>query len=160
MKRKTIKTHIAVYPSDLQLSPAQQQLLAKAKRAIRDAYAPYSGFCVGAAVLLDNGKTIQGANQENAAYSVCLCAERVALANAAMRYPKAKAISIAISAKAPTKKIKEPVAPCGTCRQYMLEVENKNQQSIEVIMQGEEGQVYVVDTIQALLPISFDGSFL
>jgi len=160
MKKKTIKTTVEIYKDEQSLAVEDQQLMKKAKKALKLSYSPYSNFKVGAAVLLENGKTIVGSNQENAAYSVCICAERTALSEASSRFPKTAIVSIAVTAKAQGKKIKEPVSPCGVCRQYMLEVENRHQQPIKIVMQGEEGPVYIVPSIKSLLPLSFDGSLL
>lgn len=160
MKKKIIKTIIEVYSSESDLSPKDQKLMKRAHKALKDSYSPYSNFKVGAAVLLANGKTMVGSNQENASYPVCVCAERTALANASSRFPKIPVVAIAVTARAADKKIKEPVSPCGMCRQYILEVENRYKQSIRIIMQGEEGPVYIAPTANSLLPLSFDGSLL
>ena len=160
MKKKTIKTMIEVYANAKELPKADQQLMKKARKALKDSYSPYSHFKVGAAVLLENGKVVVGSNQENAAYSVCICAERTALSNASSRYPKVPVVAIAVTAEAQEKKTDEPVSPCGTCRQYISEVENRYKQPIKIIMQGVEGPVYVVPSIKSLLPLSFDGSLL
>jgi len=160
MKKLNIKTEIKVYESPDELPEKYQQLLALAHKSLKDAYAPYSKFQVGAALLLDNGEYIQGSNQENAAYPVCICAERVALSAAASLYPKVAIKAIAVTAKSPSIKIQQPISPCGTCRQFMSEVEDKHQQSFEVILQGEEGPIYVLNTAKDLLPLSFDASFL
>jgi len=160
MKKKTIKTSIDVYTDEKELSAEDQQLMKRAKKALKDSYSPYSNFKVGAAILLANGKTVVGANQEHAAYSVCICAERTALSSASSRYPGVPVLAIAVTAKAQEKKTDEPVSPCGTCRQYISEVENRYQENIRIIMQGVKGPVYVVSSIKSLLPLSFDGSLL
>jgi cytidine deaminase len=160
MKKKILKTTIDVYANEEELTAEDQQLMKQAKQALKDSYSPYSKFKVGAAVLLANGKTVVGSNQENAAYSVCICAERTALSNASSRYPKEPVLAIAVTAVSPVKKTDQPVSPCGTCRQYISEIENRYKQDIKIIMQGVEGPVYVVSSIKSLLPLSFDGSLL
>ena len=160
MKKITLKTEISAYESKDQMPIEYQELLALAHKSVEDAYAPYSKFKVGAGVLLSNGKLVAGSNQENAAYPVCICAERVALSAAASLYPKTPIVAIAVTAKSHRNKITQPISPCGTCRQFMSEVEDKHQQSFKVILQGESGPIYVFDSAKGLLPLSFDSSFL
>jgi len=160
MKKLTVKTEITVYESKKELPEDFKELLKLAHKSVKDAYAPYSKFKVGAALLLENGELIGGSNQENAAYPVCICAERVALSAAASLYPKVPIVAIAITAKSHRVKIKQPISPCGTCRQFMSEVEDKHQQSFKVILHGVSGPIYVVDSVKELLPLSFDSSFL
>ena len=160
MKKKMLKTVINEYPSEQHLAEEDQKLLLRARKALKKAYAPYSNFSVGAAILLANGKIIEGSNQENASYSICLCAERSALSSAAARYPKTPVMSIAITAKTKNKVLDVPVTPCGACRQYISEVENRYGQPMKIIMQGEIGKVYIAQSGQSLLPLSFDASFL
>lgn len=142
------------------LPQAEQELLAAAAQALDKAYAPYSNFYVGAAVLLDNGEVLSGANFENAAYPMCLCAERSALATAISTYPKAKILQMAIRVRNPQKPVLQPAAPCGACRQVMVEAEHRQQGDMQVLLQGESGPVYVLDSAKVLLPFYFDGSFL
>ena len=160
MKKLSIKTDISVYDTPEALADPLRELLALAHLSLADAYAPYSNFQVGAAVLLNNGIMLKGSNQENAAYSVCICAERVALSAAASQYPKVGVKAIAITARSPRTTIQQPISPCGTCRQFMVEVEDKLGQAFQVILQGEEGPIYVVDSAKDLLPLSFDASYL
>lgn len=135
-------------------------LLAKAKEALKAAYAPYSNFQVGAACLLDTGEIILGSNFENASYPLCLCAERVALASVHSQWTKNTVVKMAITAKSPEKIIDKPISPCGACRQVILEVEIKQSSPIKLILQGEQGEVLIFDTIKELLPMSFDAEFL
>jgi cytidine deaminase len=138
----------------------EQELLDAAAQALDKAYAPYSDFHVGAAVLLDNGEVLSGANFENAAYPMCLCAERSALATAISTYPQAKILQMAIRVRNPKKPVLQPAAPCGACRQVMVEAEHRQNGDIKVFLQGESGPVYVLDSAKVLLPFYFDGSFL
>ena len=123
------------------------------------AYAPYSKFKVGAAVLLKNGQTFVGSNQENAAYPSGLCAERVAIYQAATQYPDEEIEMIAISGSAqdPTA---FPVSPCGACRQSLSEYETKQKKLIPVYFMGAEGEIVQTESIKDLLPFLFDGSLM
>ena len=132
----------------------------EAKNAINSAYAPYSHFQVGAAILLANGKVVIGNNQENAAYPSGMCAERVAVWSAASRYPDVVIKKIAIAVKSKNQEIDQPVAPCGACRQSLLEYEVKQKEPIEVFFMGEIGKVIKANSLKDLLPFSFDQSFL
>lgn len=142
------------------LNQIEKELLAKAKEATKDAYAPYSNFQVGAACLLENGKIIKGSNFENASYPLCLCAERTALAAIHSQYTDQKVLSIAVTASNESKKIDQPISPCGACRQVILEFEKRQSAPIKLILQGESGPVLTFTSIKELLPLSFDGDFL
>jgi cytidine deaminase len=155
MKKIVIETEIACYDDPEQLAPDEKALLEKAVLAMQDAYAPYSHFKVGAAILLDNQQIQTGNNQENAAYPSGLCAERVAIFAAGALHPKARILKIAITAGSDHFTSDHPVAPCGACRQSMLEYELKQNQPIVVIMRGRTGKVYRVEGIRPLLPIFF-----
>lgn len=134
-------------------------LLNKAKEVRKNAYAKYSNFKVGAAILLDDGTIVVGSNQENAAYPSGLCAERVAIFSAAANYPFSKIIKIAVVAGKDEENT-EPVAPCGACRQVLLEYEVKQKQPIVFLFSGVKGKVIKLSTCRDLLPFSFDGSLL
>lgn len=121
----TLTSHIEVYTSANDLKKTDAELLQKAQKAVETAYAPYSNFNVGAAVLLENGKIIIGNNQENAAYPSSLCAERVAIYQASAIYPNVPVKAIAISCKAKGLLVNKPISPCGSCRQAISEYENK-----------------------------------
>lgn len=160
MKKIILETNITVYDAIAELPQEYQELLSLAHKSVADAYAPYSNFKVGAGVLLKNGKLLGGSNQENASYPVCICAERVALSAAASLYPETPVLAIAVTAKSPRLKILQPISPCGTCRQFMSEVEDKHQQVLKVILQGESGPIYLIDSAKGLLPLSFDARYL
>lgn len=155
MKIKSIQTEIEVYASKSELLPEERQLLERAEEARENAYAPYSNFKVGAAVLLENGEVVIGNNQENAAYPSGLCAERVAVYAAAAIHPNTRILKVAITAEAPTYTIMQPVAPCGACRQSLLEYELKQQSDIVMLLYGEKGEVYRVNGLKQLLPLYF-----
>ena len=160
MKEITISTKIKVYESAKELPVEYQNLLESARAARNQAYAPYSNFRVGAAALLDNGAVVQGANLENAAYSMCICAERTALGNAAMQHPGAAVRAIAVTVQSDKTAIAQPASPCGACRQVISETEDRQKKNMIVILQGSEGEVYWLDSGKALLPIGFHGGFL
>ncbi len=156
----TISSSFDVYPSADTLPDEDRELLAKAKKAVKSAYAPYSNFHVGAAILLQNGKTVIGNNQENAAYPSGLCAERVALFYANANYPKVGVKTIAVSVVSSHQIINEPVSPCGACRQVIAEYENLFESPIRIIMSGETGKIFVSESIENLLPFMFNKKHL
>jgi cytidine deaminase len=160
MKKIILKTTVKVFEEVTQLPDNFKNLMNLAHSAVKTAYAPYSNFFVGAAVLLENEEMIIGSNQENAAYSMCLCAERVALAAAASKYPGVPIKAIAITAKSNKNVIDQPVSPCGACRQSLCESELQHQSEVQILLQGETGPVYLFKTAKDLLPFSFDGSYL
>ena len=146
---------IEVLESASNLSAEDQALLKKAANALKDAYAPYSRFNVGAALLLKNGEIVIGNNQENVAYPSGLCAERVALFAAGAHYPDIPVKTIAILAQSDKVSIDEPLAPCGACRQVMCETENRYGQKIKVLLKGDADKIYVINSVSDILPLSF-----
>ncbi len=160
MKKVEIKTEITVYNSIEELPDEIKLLMNSAKEAKANAYAPYSKFRVGASFLLKNGITVSGNNQENAAYPSGMCAERVAIWKASSDYPNEIITALAITASSSSQVLKEPVAPCGGCRQTLSEYELKQKSPIEVYFMGEEGQIIKTNSLLDLLPIAFDKSFL
>jgi len=148
-----------IYPQDT-IPENIANLVATAKEATNNSYAPYSNFYVGAAALLEDGTVVTGSNFENASYPLCLCAERVALASIHSQYPDAVVKMMAVTARNPKAALVEPVAPCGACRQVLLEYEQKQKSKIEIIMFGEEGKIAICESVASLLPMAFDHSFL
>jgi len=148
------------YNSFSDLSEENRALVKKSFECAKNAYSPYSHFKVGAAILLENGKVITGNNQENAAYPSGLCAERTAAFYASSQFPDTPFRKIAITSISLDQKGTKPVSPCGSCRQSLLEYEQKFNQKIEVILAAENGEVYVFDSIDQLLPYSFGASDL
>lgn len=155
MKEFTLTCTFTSYKSADELPAADLELMNEATKASNDAYAPYSKFRVGAALRLGNGKIICGNNQENVAYPSGLCAERVALFYASATYPNEIVESIAVTAQTDEFKISDPVTPCGSCRQVLAESEKKQNTNIRIIMKGAEGEVYVTESAQCLLPLMF-----
>ncbi|MCK5465352.1 MAG: cytidine deaminase [Bacteroidales bacterium] len=154
-----IRINIEEYKSPDELSDEEQQLIERAIQTARDAYAPYSEFHVGASLLLDNGTFVIGNNQENAAYPDGLCAERVAMFAANAMHPGSPVKMMAVAAVYEDKLLDQPVYPCGSCRQALLESENRFNQPIRILMYGKKG-IHVVNSVKNLLPLSFDSSFL
>ena len=132
MKDIIITTQFSVFETAEQLPSDIQNLMTQAVAVRKNAYAPYSKFRVGAALLLDNGKIVLGSNQENAAYPSGLCAERVAVFQAGTIYPDAKIIKMAITAASDTNQTTAPIPPCGSCRQSIAEYEIKQESPIEI----------------------------
>lgn len=159
-KKIKINTEFEVYDSIEDLTKQDQDLLCLAKKAMEKAYAPYSNFFVGAALLMENGVIVTGNNQENAAYPSGLCAERVAIYHASSQHPDVKIKAIAITARTDSKVLKNPVSPCGSCRQSMSEYEVKFKTPIKIIMHGQEGPVYISASISNLLPLTFTSESL
>lgn len=160
MKILSLNANIEVYSGIKELNKADKALLKAAKKSLKDAYAPYSKFKVGAALRLKNGKVVIGSNQENASFPLTLCAERVAIFAAAAKYPTEAVEAIAITATSGSQVLDKPVTPCGSCRQVISESEYRFKQDIRVILHGEKGEVYVLHSIKDILPLTFDANFL
>jgi cytidine deaminase len=142
--------------SETELSGMDQELLVRARRMAATAYAPYSGFGVGAAVLLDDGQILTGNNQENAAYPSGLCAERVVLFHAGANFPGRKIRKLMIAIHSGKKEPQRVYAPCGGCRQVISEYETKQQEPIEILFEGPEGYITIAPGISDLLPFTFE----
>lgn len=158
LKTIDINIKVSVYESADDLEKKYNQLCSIAEEALENAYAPYSKFYVGAAILLENGEIITGTNQENAAYPSGICAERTAIFYASSKFPEIKIIAVAIAAKSKssTFKISKPVTPCGACRQVIAEYELKQNSAINILMVGEGRAVYQCQSIKDLLPLMFN----
>lgn len=162
MQTKEIKVPVKICSFD-ELTDQDRKLVEKAKQMTRASFAPYSKFHVGAAILLDNGEIIGGANQENAAFSSGTCAERSACFYAAARFPGVPFRKIAVAAwtrlhhsdQTPDHLCfqKSPISPCGPCRQALLEYETLHG-PIQVILFGAD-KIYILPSIASLLPLSF-----
>src|ERR1043165_4643087 len=145
MKKTVIQSEFFEFDSVDELNADDKKLVAEAHASVKDAYAPYSNFHVGAAVMLENGTIIKGNNQENASYPVGLCAERVAIFSAGANYPGVKIKALAVSAKADQFHVDKPVPPCGACRQAIAEYEHRYKSKIKIIMSGETGKILIFD---------------
>jgi cytidine deaminase len=155
MQEKKIEFHYTEYALLRELDASDIELAQAAIDITEKAYAKYSGFHVGAAVRLKNGIIITGNNQENAAYPSGLCAERVALFYANAQYPDEPIVALAVAAKNHDVLVSLPTAPCGACRQVILETEVRFQQPIRMILVGQD-KIFVVPGVKELLPLSFD----
>ncbi|HAE13407.1 MAG TPA: cytidine deaminase [Bacteroidetes bacterium] len=145
-------TELRHYSSVNELSKPHAALLAEAARVAGQAYAPYSSYQVGCAIELANGEIICGSNQENASFPAGTCAERSALFYAGSRYPGVAIVRVAVTTLFPAA---DPVAPCGICRQALLEYENRQDHPIELLMSHPGGRVYVSDSVANILPVFF-----
>ena len=138
-----------------ELTASECELLEQAIEATSRSYAPYSHFCVGAAVWLENGEVVIGCNQENAAYPSGLCAERTALFAAGAQYPDSAVKVLAIAARGTDGKLtEEPTGPCGSCRQVIIESETRAKHPIRILLYGRRC-VYIIDGIRNLMPLTF-----
>lgn len=155
MEEIKINTTLYSYNNIDDLSVAIKELMLKAIKARKKAYAPYSNFQVGAAILLNDGTVVTGANQENVAFPSGLCAERTAVFSAGANHPDKQIIAICISGSSVLKETSEPVPPCGACRQSLLEYENKQNANIQVFFMGKSGKVIQSPSIKNLLPFIF-----
>jgi len=133
-----------------------QRLIIDAEKALATAYAPYSRFFVGAALLMENGKVILGSNQENAAYPSGLCAERTALFAAGVQEPGVPVLAMAIVVARADGAELSPAFPCGSCLQVLLEVEQRQKTAVKVYLKGSGKQVYEADGVSVFLPFGFD----
>lgn len=158
MYSRIIETKIDVV-TEGELTIEYQTLVNKAKEQVLKAYAPYSGFHVGAALMLANGEVFAGSNQENAAYPSGLCAERVAMFYANAQYPNVPVKAIAIAAYTAEQFLSSPITPCGACRQVLLESEMRFDNDIEVILYGTD-EIFILKNIRQLMPLCFEKSSL
>ena len=159
--KKDIRIDYEHFKSSIELNELEKALFERAKQARENAYAPYSNFLVGCAVLLENGEIYSGNNQENAAFPSGLCAERTALFWIGANFPNQKIKKIFIiggprefSEKTP------PIPPCGACRQSLMEYETKQNENIDVYFSNLNEEVFKVNSIKDLLPFYFDSTFL
>lgn len=159
MKTTEIKIIVQEFEKIDELTLQDQHLLAQARKATASAYAPYSGFHVGAAILLENDVIITGNNQENSAYPSGLCAERVAMFYANANYPDSQIKTIAVSAAKNNVLVKETVKPCGACRQALAETEVRFNTPIRIILDGQDS-IYLLHGVESLLPLSFSKKYL
>jgi len=146
------------HPAPDALNGAQRDLLEQATMAAGRAYAPYSRFLVGAALLQSNGVVVTGNNQENASFPAGICAERTALHAALSLDPTAIVVEMAIVV--PSAPPDRPVSPCGICRQALLEQEHRQGAPIRLLLASSNGRVIELERAGDLLPLSFDASFL
>lgn len=138
-----------------ELAQDDKQLFERAKEAMKKAYAPYSKFYVGAAVLLENGEIFAASNQENAAYPSGLCAERNVLFYAGAQQPHQKILKLAVTVDSATKDSTKIYPPCGACRQVMAEVQTRQSSPLTVMFEGGNDKVLITESVDMLLPFIF-----
>lgn len=160
MKEQHISTKFTVFENQDELSSEERKFLNQAIAARDKAYAPYSSFNVGAAVVLESKEVFLGNNQENAAYPSGVCAERVAIWSAIATVPDGKIKQIYISARSEKTSVDRPIAPCGACRQAIAEYETRQNEAIEIYFTGETGRIVKAYSMKDLLPWMFDNSML
>ncbi len=154
MQTRELLIFLKEYTSLEELPKTEKKLVLAAREASHGAYAPYSNFHVGAALQLENGKIFKGNNQENSAYTNGLCAERVALFYANASFPDVAVKILAITAENANGLIPEPVRPCGSCRQVMVETESRFNQPIRIILDGKN-KIQVFEGVENLMPFAF-----
>ena len=154
MITKKLEITYSEYSSVDELPQNDANLLNAAIEALNGSYAPYSNFNVGAAVLLDNGVIVKGANQENIAYPSGLCAERTALFSAHANYPDNKVVSIALTSSQNGLLLATPPFPCGACRQVMAQTQTRNGSPLKIIIGGSD-KILVFNSVESLLPFIF-----
>ncbi len=153
MKPYQIVSNVCVY-SYAELSQEEKDLVNVAREMTWKSYAPYSHFYVGAALKLLNGVVVPGCNLENASFSATMCAERTAICAAGAQYPRIPMKMMAVVARNDNGFLDHPVAPCGACRQVLLEAENLYKQPIRILLVGRT-EIHVMDGVSNLLPIHF-----
>lgn len=159
--KKNISIDYDYFDSSNELTDIEIKLFDLAKISRLKAYAPYSKFLVGCAILLENGEIISGNNQENAAYPSGICAERTAIFYASANFPDVKIKKLfVIGASLENLQKATPTPPCGACRQAILEYENKQNEDIEIFFANMDDEICKIKSIRSLLPFSFDSSFL
>ena len=149
MKETTLFDHLDA------LDTESVYLVHRAREATEFSYAPYSKFFVGSAIVLDDETIVSGANQENASFPLCMCAERVALYTAAMQHSGKKIKKMAVVATRKGHKELISATCCGACRQVMAEFEKRQGHPFEVIMLGEDNKWIKAPSASSLLPFSF-----
>lgn len=159
--KKDIQLSYDHFKSCEELTDIEKKLFEKAKEARQNAYAPYSNFFVGCAILLENGEIYTGNNQENAAYPSGLCAERTAIFWVSSNFPneKIKKIFVVGGPKEFSEK-NPPIPPCGACRQSLMEYETKQNENIDLYFSNLNDEVIKIGSIKDLLPFYFDSTFL
>ena len=159
MKSFDVITHVTEFDSLDELPQDEILLVSHSRDAAKRAYAPYSKFQVGAAVLLQNNEIVTGNNQENAAYPSGLCAERVAIFYANSKFPEIPVLKLVVTVFSDSDFIDEPIPPCGSCRQVLVETELRFKTPIKIILAGKN-KIRVIENAKSLLPLNFDSDYL
>lgn len=156
MLKESVSVPFSLFDRLDDLDTGMRELFLLAEEAGRHAYAPYSRFMVGAALLLEDGTRIPGGNQENASYPLCMCAERVALYAAAALRPGKKILQLAVTARRQEERELVPATPCGGCRQVIFEFEQRQNSPIRILLMGPGRKYHLFDSAARLLPLAFD----
>lgn len=160
MKKETYQFGYEVFETIDDLNADDRMLVEEARKITGKAYAPYSEFNVGAVAILNNGEKISGTNQENASYPVGICAERSLLAAASMVHTNVPVKTMAIAYHNLKGESSSPVSPCGMCRQYISEYEERMKQPIRLLLSGMQGKIILIEKASFLLPLSFGSADL
>lgn len=161
MEKELLQVTINYQKANLSSLPEdEQELMQIAHQQLSAAYAPYSNFKVGAAVLTNDGKYYSGCNQENASYPLCICGERVALYHAGTVQPTTPITKLAITIFNESKAVTGIISPCGACRQVISEFEGRHNHKIKILLKSMEDTVYIFDSMDDLLPFGFKSSSL
>ena len=155
MSEKRLTIDYEEFSSVSEMDPKDQELARLAIEAQKGSYSPYSHFQVGAALLLDNGVIVKGANQENAAYPSGLCAERSAMFWAGANYPDIPMDTLAIAGSDHGVLCESPASPCGACRQVMAEYQKIHKRALKIILVGSK-RIRKFHCVDDLLPFIFD----
>lgn len=159
-KALQLSTQIWIHDSEKDLDPPYQELLAIAQKAMSQAYVPYSAFKVGASLLLDNQQYLSGSNQENASYPLCICAEAGLLTHKGSNFPKEEILAIGIASQGDLNPQQIPAAPCGACRQIILEHECRQKLPIKIFLFNPGHRIVEINTIKDILPLYFNNLYL
>jgi cytidine deaminase len=154
-KTKNISFSFKEFESFDELNDSDRELILAARDSAEKAYAPYSRFRVGAAIKLESGMIVRGANVENAAFPSGICAERSALANSISNYPEDKPVVIAIASMTSEGITDNIPSPCGNCRQVIAEEESRIGDKIRIILSGKNKTV-IIESVSDLLPLQFN----
>ena len=160
MRQIKLQAEVEEYDHFGELSKDEQTLVEAAQKVATAAYAPYSGFFVGAALLLEDGTVVSGSNQENVAFPSGICAERTAMFWAGANYPGKAIVKMAIYAQSNDFLVETPVYPCGSCRQVMSEYERIGKHPIRILMVAATGKTHAVNGLINILPVAFDADNL
>jgi cytidine deaminase len=155
IRTKNISFSYNEYEKTGELDPGDMELIVAARESALNAYAPYSNFRVGAAIRLESGTIVRGANVENAAFPSGICAERSAISNSVSNHHEDKPVAIAIAAMNDQGLTEESPAPCGSCRQVISEEESRTGNKIRIILSGKH-KTLIIDSIGSLLPLQFN----
>ena len=152
MNEVTIVSTIKVWDRKEITDPEIINMIQEAEQAAILAHAPYSNFKVGVAIKMSGGAIVRGANQENASYPICICAEPITMGSAKTQYPEQNIEKMFIAVPSSD----SPISPCGMCRQSILEYENRQNAPIQIYLIGVE-EIIQIDGIKSILPLAFDG---